>query len=57
MHKSIITKDRYKAKTLEGVVCTDTCLCFGTMLDFLRFTIVDPRAPTWFFLNDIVAIT
>jgi hypothetical protein len=44
-----------KQKILNGVICTSTCLCLGTMLAFLRFMNVDPKAPTWFFLNDVVA--
>jgi hypothetical protein len=26
------------------MVCTGACLCLGTMLDFLRFTNVDPQS-------------
>jgi hypothetical protein len=57
MHTQLHSNNSYKAKILEGVVCTGACLCLGTKLDFLRFMNVDPHAPTWLFLIDIVTRT
>jgi hypothetical protein len=36
------------------MVYTGVCLCLETMLDFLSFTNVDPKALTWPFLLDVV---
>jgi hypothetical protein len=40
-----------KQKILNGVVCTSACLSLGTMLYFLRFTIVDPQSSDLAFLD------